>query len=69
MKHGYYSEKQRARVLENIESGVHTGEFSAFHYLTPTGRPVLVTCVGTEPPNFDDVQDLGPVTDWLDSVR
>ena len=54
-KNGYFSAKQSAMTAINEWKG-------------PKGI-VQVTQVGHNPPNFDDVVNLGPVTQWVRTVR
>lgn len=64
---GYYSEKQR-EVLAMPRFNSLTKETYAQPmnvYATPDGREVTVTCVGDNPPVWDDAIDLGEVSHWL----
>ena len=53
----------------NFDGKICERPYLTFVYKTPTMMEVTVTSVGLEPPNFPDVIDLGPVTDWVRSLR
>jgi hypothetical protein len=78
-QHGFYSNIQYLQRLANSSNYKfeynfdgeirETVPYLTFVYKTPTMTEVTVTSVGLEPPNFPDVIDLGPVTDWVSSLR